>query len=119
MTWTTYRGCTRTPTSRRRCSRKPRTPDVAVSARPTRRVLGIDPGLAVTGYGIIDGDGVVTEPVAAGVLRTRAKDSRAKRLAELFERIGALIDEHRPDDVAIEQHFVAENVRSAMVIGEA
>jgi len=82
-------------------------------------VLGIDPGLAVTGYGIVDGDGVVTEPVAAGVLRTRAKDSRAKRLAEVFERIGALIDEYRPDDVAIEQHFVADNVRSAMVIGEA
>ncbi len=85
----------------------------------TRRVLGVDPGLAVTGYGIVDGDGVAAIHIASGILRTRAKDTRPKRLASLFERIGALIDEHHPDDLAIEQHFVAENVRSAMVIGEA
>jgi crossover junction endodeoxyribonuclease RuvC len=84
-----------------------------------RRVLGIDPGLAVTGYGIVDGDGVNTAAVVAGVLRTRAKDGRASRLAALYARIGELIDEYHPHEVAIEQHFVAENVRSAMVIGEA
>jgi crossover junction endodeoxyribonuclease RuvC len=67
----------------------------------------------------VDGDGVATNAVIAGVLRTRTRDSRAQRLADLFVRIGTLIDEHRPDDVAVEQHFVAENVRSAMVIGEA
>jgi crossover junction endodeoxyribonuclease RuvC len=66
-----------------------------------RRVLGIDPGLA------------------AGTFRTRAKDRRAARLAVLYDQLTALIEEHRPQDVALEQHFVANNVRSAMVIGEA
>lgn len=84
-----------------------------------RRVLGIDPGLATTGYGVLDGDGVKTTLVALGVARTRASDPRATRLASLFRQLSALIEAHRPDDLAIEQHFVATNVRSAMVIGEA
>lgn len=84
-----------------------------------RRVLGIDPGLATTGYGILEGDGSHATVVAAGALRTRARDGRAARLASLFEALTALIEEHRPQDVAIEQHFVANNVRSAMAIGEA
>ena len=84
-----------------------------------RRVLGVDPGLAVTGYGIVDGDGVRAEAVACGVVRTRPRDARAQRLLALFDGLRALIDEHAPSEVALEQHFVAENVRSAMVIGEA
>ncbi len=85
----------------------------------TRRVLGVDPGLAATGYGIVDGDGVAAVAVACGVLRTRPRLPRAQRLAEICERVGALIDEHHPHDLAIEQHFVAENVRSAFAVGEA
>ena len=84
-----------------------------------RRVLGIDPGLATTGYGILDGDNTRATVVAAGTIRTRGRDSRAARLAALFEQLTALIEEHRPQEVALEQHFVANNVRSAMVIGEA
>ena len=41
----------------------------------TRRVLGVDPGLAVTGYGIVDGDGVAAIHIVSGILRTRAKDT--------------------------------------------
>ena len=85
----------------------------------TRRVLGVDPGLATTGYGIVDGDGVAAAAVLFGVVRTRTSDARAARLATIFERLGALIDEHKPDELAIEQHYVATNVRSAMVLGEA
>lgn len=84
-----------------------------------RRVLGVDPGLAATGYGIVDGDGVAAAAVASGVLRTRPRLPRAQRLAEICERVGALIDEYHPHDLAIEQHFVAENVRSAFAVGEA
>lgn len=84
-----------------------------------RRVLGIDPGLAVTGYGVIEGDGVAAAAVASGVIRTRTRDSRARRLVAIFDGIDALIEEYAPDDLAIEQHYVAANVRSAMVIGEA
>jgi crossover junction endodeoxyribonuclease RuvC len=86
---------------------------------PLRRVLGVDPGLAVTGYGIVDGDGVATTLITHGTVRTRARDARATRLASLFEGLEALIETHAPDDLAIEQHYVATNVRSAMVIGEA
>jgi crossover junction endodeoxyribonuclease RuvC len=86
---------------------------------PHRRVLGIDPGLAVTGYGVLDGDGVAAEVVTHGTVRTRTRDARATRLAALFEGIEALIETYAPVDLAIEQHYVATNVRSAMVIGEA
>jgi crossover junction endodeoxyribonuclease RuvC len=84
-----------------------------------RRVLGIDPGLATTGYGIVDGDGVHAEAIAVGTIRTKASTPRADRLHRIFEGVRALIAEHAPDEVAVEQQFVAENVRSAMAIGEA
>jgi crossover junction endodeoxyribonuclease RuvC len=84
-----------------------------------RRVLGIDPGLAATGYGLVDGRGSDAALVASGAIRTRSKDPRARRLALIAERVGELIDEYRPVEVAIEQQFVAENVRSAMALGEA
>lgn len=84
-----------------------------------RRVLGIDPGLTVMGYGVVDGDGVNSNAIASGTFRSHAKLPRPTRLREIFEAVGALIDEHHPDDLAIEQHFVAQNVRSAMAIGEA
>jgi crossover junction endodeoxyribonuclease RuvC len=82
-------------------------------------VLGVDPGLTVTGYGIVDGDGSQARIVVTGVLRTNARASKAERLARLFAGIGALIEEHQPEALAVEQQFVAENVRSAMTIGEA
>ena len=84
-----------------------------------RRVLGVDPGLATTGFGIVDGDTRAATAIAMGTIRTRAADGRAARLAQIAERIGALIEEHQPQELAIEQHFVAQNVRSAMAIGEA
>ncbi len=83
------------------------------------RVLGVDPGLAVTGYGLVEGDGTTAQIVATGVIRTNAKWTKADRLARIFEGLGALIEEHTPDALAVELQFVAENVRSAMTIGEA
>ena len=84
-----------------------------------RRVIGVDPGLAATGYGIVDGDGVRVSAVVSGVIRTKPKTARAERLAEIFESLSRLIEEYHPDELAVEQQFVAENVRTAMVIGEA
>ncbi len=85
-----------------------------------RRVLGIDPGLTATGFGVVDGDarGAATA-IAMGAIRTNRRRSRPERLGEIFDRVGELIDEHRPDELAIELQYVAENVRSAMTIGEA
>lgn len=86
---------------------------------PNRRVLGIDPGLTVTGFGVIDGDGVHSTLIEAGTFRSNAKAPRHERLREIFDRVGALILQHQPADLAIEAHFVHRNVRSAMAIGEA
>ena len=84
----------------------------------TRRVLGVDPGLAATGYGIVDGDGSAASTVAMGAIRTRPQDPRAQRLLAIAERIGELIEQHAPTELAIEQQYVALNPRSAMAIGE-
>ena len=85
-----------------------------------RRVLGIDPGLAVTGFGVVDGDARgAAIAIDMGAIRTRRPRSRPERLGEIFDRVGELIDRHHPDELAIELQHVAENVRSAMTIGEA
>ncbi|HJM88063.1 MAG TPA: crossover junction endodeoxyribonuclease RuvC [Dehalococcoidia bacterium] len=90
-----------------------------MSAR--RRVLGVDPGLTITGFGIVDAAPAGREATVAamGTIRPKAKRSRAERLAEIADGIHDLIEEHEPDEVAIEQQFVAQNVRSALAIGEA
>jgi crossover junction endodeoxyribonuclease RuvC len=84
-----------------------------------RRVLGIDPGLTATGYGVLEGDATSARMLACGVVRTRASAPRAERLARIHDAVAALLAEHGVTELAIEQQFVAENVRSAMAIGEA
>ncbi|MYB41117.1 MAG: crossover junction endodeoxyribonuclease RuvC [Chloroflexi bacterium] len=84
-----------------------------------RRVIGIDPGLAATGYGIIEGDTRRAEVIAYGAIRTRPRWTRAERLHHIHEQVGALIEEHRPHELAIEEPYVAKNARSALAIGEA
>ncbi len=84
-----------------------------------RRVLGIDPGLGVSGYCVVDELGSGGTLVHSGSLRTRSSEPREQRLHRIFDLVTALIAEYQPHEVAIEQQFVAENVRSAMAIGEA
>jgi crossover junction endodeoxyribonuclease RuvC len=86
---------------------------------PLRRVLGIDPGLAITGYGVVEPRGSGGSLIHAGSLRQRSSVSRAERLGRIYDCVRGLILEHQPAEVAIEQQFVAENVKSAMAIGEA
>ena len=88
-------------------------------AGPAGRVLGVDPGLAVTGWAVLEGGAQRPRLVASGTLRTRAADERSLRLRAIADGLAARISEHAPREVAIEQQFVAENVRSAMAIGEA
>ena len=89
------------------------------SASLPLRVLGIDPGLAVTGYAIVDRRGQGGTLVASGTVKSTTKMPRADRLGRIFDAMRALIEEYAPHEVAIEQQFVAESVRSAMVVGEA
>ncbi len=83
-----------------------------------QRILGIDPGSQVTGFGIIDSDGRDSVHVASGALRLRAADL-AGRLGEIFVGLSSVIDEHQPQAVAIEQVFFARNPDSALKLGQA
>ncbi len=81
-------------------------------------VLGIDPGLTTTGYGLVRRQGGL-QAVAAGVIRTDPSRSMPERLSELFNGLSSLISEHRPDAVAIEQLFTNRNLQTAISVGRA
>lgn len=86
------------------------------------KILGIDPGTAVTGFGVVEaGNGVpgVGRLIECGVIRLRARRPLPDRLAELHEGIVALIHRHRPDVLAIENAFYHRNVRTTLVLGHA
>ncbi|HUQ99907.1 MAG TPA: crossover junction endodeoxyribonuclease RuvC [Gemmatimonadaceae bacterium] len=83
-------------------------------------VLGIDPGTAVTGYGIVRKDG--RNPlslVECGVIRTKPRDALPQRLSEIHEGVLELIRRHKPDVLSIEDIFYARNVRTTVVLGHA
>ncbi len=82
-------------------------------------VLGIDPGLAVTGYAILEDRSARPRAVAAGVIRTDAHRSTADRLAELYEDLAGLIVEFAPGEAAIEEVFVNRNLQTATSVGRA
>jgi len=81
-------------------------------------VLGFDPGLATTGYGIVRGIGNGWEVVAGGVIETPKGTPRADRLEAIHREARALIETYRPDGVAIEEVFLATNARTAMLTAE-
>lgn len=85
-------------------------------------VLGIDPGTAHTGYGVVKGDGLgggLVSLVECGVIRTRPRDPLPARLREIFEGVQELIARHRPDALSVEDVFYAKNVRTTVVLGHA
>lgn len=88
-------------------------------SRSPSLVLGIDPGTAVTGYGVVRRDGRDTTLVECGVIRTAARDPLPQRLHEVYEGVAELIARHRPDAVAVESAFYARNVRTTLVLGHA
>ena len=83
------------------------------------RILGIDPGLGVTGWGVIAQDGARLRHVAHGVLKAPAKAPMAERLRFIFEGVGALVREHAPHEAAVEDQFVHANPGSALKLGQA
>jgi crossover junction endodeoxyribonuclease RuvC len=82
------------------------------------RILGIDPGSRITGYGVIDLDGRDARHVAHGCIRTGGGELPA-RLKVIFEEVQRLVDEHHPDEFAIERVFMNRNADSALKLGEA
>ncbi len=83
------------------------------------RVLGIDPGTAVTGYGVVAYDGRTPTLIECGVIRTLAKEPLPLRLHDIHAGVTELIERHRPDTVAVEDVFYARNVRTTIVLGHA
>jgi len=82
------------------------------------RILGIDPGSRVTGYGVIETDGVRSRHLASGCIRTTAGDFPA-RLGEIFHGVREVLVEWQPQQVAVEQVFVSRNAASALKLGQA
>lgn len=82
-------------------------------------MLGIDPGTATCGYGVVRGGDGPAKLLECGVIRTRATTPLADRLLTLFEGLSELLARHRPDAVAVEGLFHGKNARSALVLGHA
>lgn len=82
------------------------------------RVLGIDPGLRITGYGILDKEGSRLSYVGSGCIKT-GKGDLAQRLKTLLDGLGQVIAAHRPDEVALEKVFVNSNPASTLLLGQA
>ncbi len=81
-------------------------------------VLGVDPGSHATGYGVI-GTGPVARMLAGGVIRTVRSAPLAERLLAIHTALAAVIAEHRPDVMAVEDLFNAKNPRSSLILGHA
>src|SRR4051812_18231109 len=81
------------------------------------RILGIDPGSQVTGFGIVDVDGSRTAPIEWGCIRTAGDHSG--RLRDIFTALGKVVREFKPAEVAIERVFLSRNADSALKLGQA
>ena len=83
------------------------------------RILGVDPGSAFTGYGVIAGQGNEFSYVASGVIKLPKNASRFDKLRQIFLDLGNVIEEYSPTHFAIEEVFYSKNPRCALVLGEA
>jgi crossover junction endodeoxyribonuclease RuvC len=83
------------------------------------RVLGIDPGTLNLGYGVVDEDAGEMIMVDCGVLSQPSRVPVEKRLSSLYKMLVEVVARHQPDEVAIEEPFVADNRRTALAVGRA
>ena len=83
------------------------------------RIIGIDPGTAILGFGIIEVNNGKAQLVDAGVIRTPAKENDAVRLQTIFEELTDIIAQTKPQEMAVEKLFFAQNVTTAMTVSQA
>ncbi len=83
------------------------------------RILGIDPGTGIVGFGVIEVHGVQKKMVDAGVIRTPAHQPTQERLVTIYEEITEIIALNKPDVIVVEQLFFAQNVTTAMSVSHA
>ena len=82
-------------------------------------VLGIDPGTAITGYGLVKGEGDDLTLVAYGAITTSSDWPLPERLQRIYQELTALIEDQQPTAVAVEELFFSKNVRTALSVGQA
>lgn len=82
------------------------------------RIIGIDPGSRITGYGVVDSDGVRSLYVDSGCIHIKA-EQMAEKLGVIFREITRIVENHQPDALSIEQVFMARNAASALKLGHA
>ena len=83
------------------------------------RIIGIDPGSRLTGYGVVETGSTGPGYLASGCIRTTTTGAFPERLGEIYQGVSALIEEHAPDALAIEEVFLARNPASALKLGQA
>lgn len=83
------------------------------------RIIGIDPGLRRTGWGVIESDGVRLSYVASGHITSDSEQELAWRLREIYDGLTGVIGVHRPAEAAVEETFVNENPRATLKLGQA
>jgi len=82
-------------------------------------ILGVDPGTAITGYGIIKVEGNKFYSLDHGCIYTESEENCEIRLKKIYERICALLDEYQPDQMAVEELFFNKNIKTALSVGQA
>ena len=83
------------------------------------RIIGIDPGLRRTGWGIVESDGVRLTYVASGLLTSDSEETLAYRLREIYEGLCGVLANFRPQEAAVEETFVNKDARSTLKLGQA
>lgn len=83
------------------------------------RIIGIDPGIAITGYGIIDKSGNDFASIAYGKVTTDAGIDTCRRLVEVYKGLLEVIDQYKPQCAAVEELFFSKNAKTAITVGQA
>jgi crossover junction endodeoxyribonuclease RuvC len=83
------------------------------------RIIGIDPGTGILGFGVIENSGGKAQLVDAGVIRTPVKEDDAVRLQTIYEELSDIIAQNNPTEMAVEKLFFAQNVTTAMTVAQA
>lgn len=82
-------------------------------------IMGIDPGFAITGYGLIKLDGKKMSPIKYGSITSTTKESFGQRLDKIYKELKKIINKYRPDTIAVEELFFAKNAKTAIKVGQA
>lgn len=90
-----------------------------LNSHASLRILGIDPGLRITGFGLIEKTGSQLRYISSGCIKTDAKDSLPQRLGAIYAGLRELVALHRPDQSAVEIIFVNVNPQSTLLLGQA